>query len=328
MRSQKLGRSDLEVSAIGLGCMSISEFYGKPQEKRGERTLQHALDIGVTFWDTADAYGRGHNEEVVGRAARGRRDDVVIATKFGFVRDAGGQFIGVSGRPDYVRQACDASLERLGVDTIDLYYQHRVDPEVQIEETVGAMVDLVEQGKVRHLGLSEAGAATVRRAAAVHPIAALQTEYSLWSRDIETDILATCRELGIGLVAYSPLGRGFLTGKLRHPSELSGDDFRLRTPRFAGENFTRNLALVDRLDEMARANDCTTAQLALAWVIEQGSDIVPIPGTTSPERLAENTAAIDVALSASDLAALDELMAPGHVAGDRYSPDGMAMVNV
>ena len=300
MRTRRLGTSDLHVSTIGLGCMGMSEFYGATDEGEAVATIHRALDRGCTFLDTADMYGPHTNEELVGRAIRGRREQVVLATKFGIVRDPTNPMIrGINGRPDYVRQACEGSLRRLGVEVIDLYYQHRVDPETPIEETVGAMARLVEEGKVRFLGLSEAGADTLRRACAVHPIAALQSEYSLWSRDPEDGNLAACRALGIGFVAYSPLGRGFLTGQIRRFEDLAADDYRRFSPRFQGDNFARNLALVERIRELAAARDCTPSQLALAWVLAQGDDIVAIPGTKRRPYLDENLAALDVTLSAA-----------------------------
>jgi len=327
MESRRLGGSGLEVSAIGLGCMGMSEFYGPSDDASSIGVLHHAIDLGVTFWDTADMYGTGRNEQLVGRALRGRRDQVVLATKFALQRGPDGSFIGISGRPEYVRAACDASLKRLGVDHIDLYYQHRVDPQVPIEDTVGAMAELVRAGKVLNLGLSEAGAATLRRAAAVHPIAALQSEWSLWSRDIEVEIVPTCRELGIGLVAYSPLGRGFLTGAIRSLDDLAGDDWRRTTPRFEAANLERNLSLVARVERLAADKGCSPAQLALAWVLAQGPDVVPIPGTRSRSRLAENAAAADVVLTAEELAAIDELIPRDMAAGTRYPEAGMALVN-
>jgi aryl-alcohol dehydrogenase-like predicted oxidoreductase len=305
--------------------MGMSDFYGPADEVRSIATIHRALDIGITFLDTADAYGPFTNERLVGRAIRDRRDAVVLATKFGNVRAADGTFLGISGRPEYVRQACDASLEHLGVDVIDLYYQHRVDPNTPIEDTVGAMAELVTAGKVRHLGLSEAAPATIRRAHAVHPIAALQTEYSLWSREPDAEVLPTVRELGIGFVAYSPLGRGFLTGRFRSIDDLAPGDWRRNNPRFQGENFQRNLDLVAKVQELARAKRCTPAQLALAWLLSRGQDVVPIPGSTRSERVEENAAAVNVQLSQDDLAALDRL-APG-VAGERYAEGGMRAVN-
>jgi aryl-alcohol dehydrogenase-like predicted oxidoreductase len=305
--------------------MGMSDFYGPADDERSMATIHRALDLGVNFLDTADMYGPFKNERLVGRAIKDRRDQVVLATKFGNVRAEDGTYLGISGKPDYVRQACDASLQRLDVDVIDLYYQHRVDTETPIEETVGAMAELVKAGKVRYLGLSEAAAATIRRAAAVHPIAALQTEYSLWTRDPEQDLLATCRELGIGFVAYSPLGRGFLTGRFRSPDDLAPDDWRRTNPRFQGENFQRNLALTETVQELARAHGRTPAQIALAWLLSRGPDIVPIPGSTRAERVEENARAVEVQLSADDLAALDRI-APA-VAGERYAEGGMRAVN-
>src|SRR5215212_5794307 len=321
MRQRRLG--DLTVSALGLGCIGMSDFYGGRDEAEAVATIHRAIDLGVTFLDTADMYGVGRNEELVGRAVRDRRDQVVVATKFGNVRAPDGAFLGINGRPDYVRQACEASLKRLGVETIDLYYQHRVDPNTSIEDTVGAMADLVRQGKVRHLGLSEAGPQTIRRAQAVHPIAALQTEYSLWSRDPEGEILSTVRELGIGFVPYAPLGRGFLTGQIKMVNDLDPDDYRRNTPRFQGENFERNLDLVREIEAMAREKDCTPAQLALAWVLAQGEDIVPIPGTKRRKYLEENVGALQVRLSPEDLARIDRLIPPGMAAGTRYAAPQM-----
>jgi len=328
MQLRTLGRGGLRVSALGLGCMSMSEFYGQSDEAESMATIQRALDLAVEFLDTADMYGVGRNEELVGRAIRGRRDRVVIATKFGIVRSADGGRLGISGKADYVRSACEASLRRLGVDVIDLYYQHRVDPKTPIEETVGAMAMLVKEGKVRHLGLSEAGAATTRRAHAVHPIAALQTEYSLWSRDPEDEILPTCRELGIGFVPYSPLGRGFLTGQIKRFEDLAADDFRRMNPRFQGENFEKNLELVRRVESLARAKGCLPSQLALAWVLAQGDDMVPIPGTTRRKHLEENVGALAVSLSAADLSSIDEAAPKGVAAGERYTAEGMRAVNL
>jgi aryl-alcohol dehydrogenase-like predicted oxidoreductase len=305
--------------------MGMSEFYGAADETQSVATINRALDLGVNLLDTADIYGPYTNERLVGRAIRARRHEVVLATKFGNVRDRSGAWLGISGRPDYVRQSCDASLQRLNVDVIDLYFQHRVDPNTPIEETVGTMADLVKAGKVRHLGLSEAAPATLRRAYAVHPIAALQTEYSLWSREPEGELLATCRELGIGFVAYSPLGRGFLTGRLRSIDELAADDWRRRNPRFQGANFQRNLDLVATVEALAHRKGCTPAQVALAWLLAQGDDIVPIPGSTRMERVEENAGAVSVSLGPDELATLDTL-APT-VAGDRYAEGGMKTVN-
>jgi aryl-alcohol dehydrogenase-like predicted oxidoreductase len=327
LHTRELGKSGLAVSAMGLGCMGMSDFYGPSDDERSIDTLHHAIDLGIDFWDTSDMYGQGRNERLVGRALAGRRDQVVLATKFGIVRGEDGAVIGVNGRPDYVRQACDASLERLGVEVIDLYYQHRVDPAVPIEETVGAMAELVKAGKVRHLGLSEAAAATLHRAAAVHPIAALQTEYSLWTRDIEDEILSACRVLGIGLVAYSPLGRGFLSGKIQSLDDLDPSDWRRHHPRFQGENLEKNLGLARRIQELAEGHGCTPAQLALAWLLSRGKDIVPIPGTRHRERLEENAGACQVKLSADDLATIEDALPRSMVAGTRYPEASMAAVN-
>jgi aryl-alcohol dehydrogenase-like predicted oxidoreductase len=327
MEQRSLGRSGLAVSALGLGCMGMSDFYGGRDEAEAVATIHRALDLGVTFLDTADIYGIGENERLVGRAIKGRRREVVLATKFGNVRAPDGRFLGVNGRPEYVRQACDASLARLGVEVIDLYYQHRVDPDTPIEETVGAMADLVRAGKVRHLGLSEAAPATIRRAHAVHPVAALQTEYSLWSRDPEDEILPTCRALGIGFVAYSPLGRGFLTGQIRTPEDLAPDDWRRHSPRFQGENFRRNLGLVARVEAMAAEKGCRPSQLALAWLLARGKDVVPIPGTKRRRYLEENVASLEVRLTADDLARIDEVAPRGAAAGARYPEPAMRAVN-
>jgi aryl-alcohol dehydrogenase-like predicted oxidoreductase len=305
----------------------MSEFYGASDEASSLDLLQHAIDIGVTFWDTADMYGVGANERLVGRALRGRRDQVVLATKFGVVRGENDSFRGVNGTPDYVRSACDASLQRLGVDHIDLYYQHRVDPQVPIEDTVGAMAGLVEAGKVRFLGLSEAGASTLRRASTVHPISALQSELSLWSRDIEDEVVPACRELGIGVVAYSPLGRGFLSGAIKSLDDLAEDDWRRNMPRFQGENFAKNLELVERVEQMSAAKGCTPAQLALAWVLAQGPNVVPIPGTRSRSRLEENAGAPEIGLSDHELAEIDELIPRDMAAGTRYPEQAMSMLN-
>jgi aryl-alcohol dehydrogenase-like predicted oxidoreductase len=320
METRRLGTSGLEVSALGLGCMGMSEFYGTTDEAEAIATIHRALELDITFLDTADVYGMGANERLVGKAIQGRRDEVVLATKFGNVRAPTGEPLGISGKRDYVRSACEASLERLGVETIDLYFQHRVDLETPIEETVGAMAELVREGKVRHLGLSEASAATIRRAHTVHPIAALQTEYSLWTRDPEAEILPTIRELGIGFVAYSPLGRGFLSGRIRSPDDLEETDFRRRGPRFQAENLERNLELVAVVEELAEAKGVTPSQLGLAWVLSRGDDIVPIPGTKRRTYLEENAAAVEVELSDEELERLERAFPPGVAAGDRY-PD-------
>ncbi len=321
-----LGNEGLVVSAEGLGCMGMSEFYGEADEAESIATIHRALELGVTFLDTADAYGYGANEQLVGRAIADRRDEVVLATKFGIVRDREDPTArGIYGRPEYVLSACDASLRRLGVEHIDLYYQHRVDDDVPIEETVGAMASLIDDGKVRFLGLSEASADTIRRAQAVHPISALQSEYSLWSRDIEDEVIPAIRELEIGLVAYSPLGRGFLTGRFKSPDDFPEDDFRRYHPRFQGANFERNLKLVERVNELAAEHDCTPGQLALAWVLHQGEDVVPIPGTKRRSYLEENVAALEISLSEEDLRRIDEAAPVGVAAGTRY-PD-MSFVN-
>jgi aryl-alcohol dehydrogenase-like predicted oxidoreductase len=328
MEQRRLGAQGLVVSAMGLGCMGMSEFYGSRDDDESVATIHRALELGITFLDTADVYGPYTNEELVGRAIRGRRDKVVLATKFGNVRGADGSFAGINGRPEYVRQACDGSLKRLGVDHIDLYYQHRVDSDVPIEETVGAMAELVQAGKVRYLGLSEAGPATIRRAHAVHPISALQTEYSLWSRDPEDDVIPACRELDIGFVPYSPLGRGFLTGRFRSLDDLPADDWRRNNPRFQGDNFQKNLNLVTRIEDLARSKGATPSQLALAWVLAQGRDIVPIPGTKRVRYLDEDVAAVHIRLTDEDLAAVDAAAPAGVAAGERYPAAGMARVNL
>ncbi len=324
---RRLGRGGLQVSAIGLGCMGMSDFYGAHEDEPSLRTLQHALDVGVTFWDTSDMYGVGHNESLIGRALAGRRDAVVVATKFGVKRGADGSFLGIDGRPEYVKAACERSLGRLGLETIDLYYQHRVDRGVPIEETVGAMAELVKEGKVRHLGLSEASPATLEKATAVHPIAALQTEYSLWTRDLEAEILPACRRLGIGLVAYSPLGRGFLTGAIKRVEDLAPDDWRRNNPRFQGENFARNLELLAEIEKLAAEKGVSAVQLALAWVLSRGEDVVPIPGTRRIARLDENLGALAVELSPEDLAKIEAVFPWREVAGTRYPEAAMATLN-
>ena len=328
MEQRKLGGQGLAVPAMGLGCMGMSEFYGPGDDAESIATIHRAIDLGVVFLDTADMYGPFKNEELVGRAIAGHRDRVVLATKFGNERGADGSFLGVNGRPDYVRRACEASLRRLGVERIDLYYQHRVDPGVPIEATVGAMAELVRQGKVRFLGLSEAGPATIRRAHAVHPISALQTEYSLWSRDVEDEVLPTVRELGIGFVAYSPLGRGFLAGRFSRPEDIPEGDYRRNSPRFQGDNFRRNLELVARVRELGKAKGVEPSQLALAWVLSRGADVVPIPGTKRRRFLEENVRALDVVLSPADLARLEEVAPPGVAAGERYDATRMKMLNL
>lgn len=329
MRKRRLGGQGLEVSELGLGCMGLSDFYSSSgaTESQGIALIQRALDLGVTFLDTADVYGPHSNERLVGEALKGRRDGVIVATKFGIVRDGASANRGVNGRPEYVRAACDSSLRRLGVDRIDLYYQHRVDPSVPIEETVGAMAGLVSQGKVRYLGLSEAAPATIRRAHKVHPISALQTEYSLWSRDPEDEILPILRELKIGFVPYSPLGRGFLAGRFRTVEDLAPDDWRRQSPRFQGENFAKNLAVLDQINRIAQRKGCTPSQLALAWLLAQGPDVVPIPGTTSLERLQENLESVDISLADEELDLIEAAAPQGIAEGERYHPNMMSLLN-
>jgi len=327
MKKRRLGRNGPELSAVGLGCMGMSEFYGPRDDDESIATIHAALDAGLSFLDTADVYGPRTNEELVGKAIASRRSEVFLATKFGIVRGPNPLDRGVSGKPDYVKASCDASLKRLGVDVIDLYYQHRVDPKTPIEDTVGAMAELVKAGKVRHIGLSEASSSTIRRAARVHKITALQSEYSLWSRDVEDDVLATCRELGIGFVPYSPLGRGFLTGEIKRFEDLAEDDFRRHSPRFQGENFDKNLKLVERIGELAAEKGVTRSQLALAWVLAQGDDVVPIFGTKRRTYLAENLRALDVVLTTADLTRIESVAPKGAAAGERYPEIGRALID-
>ena len=327
MKQIRLGSQGLKVSRLGLGCMGMSEFYGTRDDDESTATIHRAIDLGVTFLDTSDAYGPHTNEVLVGKAIREHRNDVQLATKFGILRSDDPAFRGISGKPDYVRSACEASLKRLNVEVIDLYYLHRVDPDTPIEDTVGAMADLVKAGKIRYIGLSEASAQTIRRGHATHPISALQSEYSLWSREIEDEILPTLRELGIGLVPYSPLGRGFLTGQFQSPDDFAPDDYRRNSPRFQGENFTRNLQLVERLKELAQQKKCSPSQLALAWVLAQGEDLAPIPGTKRRKYLEDNVKALDVQLTAAELEQLDAIAPQGTVAGERYNETMMKSVN-
>lgn len=327
MRMRKLGAMGPEVSAVGLGCMGMSDFYGPADEGESIGVIHRALELGINFFDTADMYGPYKNEKLVGRALSDRRDRAVIATKFAIRRGEDGSFLGISGKPDYVKSSCEGSLKRLGVDTIDLYYQHRVDPETPIEETVGAMADLVKEGKVRYLGLSEASPATIRRAVSVHPIAALQTEYSLWSRGPEDQLLSTCEELGIAFVAYSPLGRGFLSGRIKSVDDLAEDDYRRSHPRFLGDNLQKNLDFVLKLEQLAKARGCTTAQLALAWVLARSENILTIPGTTKIGRLEENAASLEIELTKDELSAIDSVAPPGVASGGRYSEQGMRSID-
>lgn len=326
MKKRILGKSNLEVGAIGLGCMGMSDFYGSRDETDSIKTIHKALDLGVTLLDTADIYGLGQNEELIGKAITGRRSEVILATKFGSVRNEKGAFLGVNGHSEYVKRACEASLKRLGIDVIDLYYQHRVDTNVPIEETIGALKDLVNEGKVRYIGMSEASAETIKRAHAVHPITAVETEYSIWSRDVEDEILLTCRELGIGFVPYSPLGRGFLTGKIRKFDDFEQDDLRRTMPRFQGDNFNKNLVLVDYIKELAEQKECKPSQIALAWLLSRGEDIIPIPGTKHIPYLIENIGAVDIELTSEDLNRIDEIAPKGVAVGERYkNMDGLSI---
>lgn len=327
MQKRPLGKSGLTVSALGLGCMGMSEFYGTYDDNESIKVIHRALELGINFLDTADMYGVGKNEELVGKAIRDRRDKVILATKFGNVRGKDGSFLGVNGKPDYVKSCCDASLKRLGVDVIDLYYQHRVDPNTPIEDTIGAMAELLKAGKVKYLGMSEAAPQTIRRAQKIHPISALQTEYSLWTRDPEKEILSTCRELGIGFVAYSPLGRGFLTGRFKSTADFGEKDYRPNSPRFQGDNLQKNLDLVKKIEEISAEKKCKPSQLALAWVLAQGNDIVPIPGTKRIKYLEENVGAVNIQLTKEDLKRINETIPPDITAGDRYPESAMKAVN-